>query len=117
MEYLKHTYSSIPILIIIFVLAYLLLTQSGQKRENFDLGVDMRHFSRIGKFHDDYFIGSLPVRDLNDCKAVCNNMESCEGISYKDQPFPPDCRLYNDTATMLPDIRYLSWRNFWNKLY
>ncbi len=84
--------------------------------ENFDLTVDLKHHPYVGKFDDCYLIGVQKNYSSQMCKNLCNRMERCEGISYRGHPHY-ECRLYNDNYELLYHPNYLSWFNFWNKMY
>lgn len=107
----------INIITIILVISIIIWFFTKNNKENFTLGPNLHHEAKLGKFKDDYLIGVTPVKNLDQCKKVCNKMESCEGISYTDKPGPIECRLYNDTAWMIPYTNYLSWRKFGTKIY
>ncbi len=111
------------IIFFLIITLFLILSATGSDyfiesklKENFDLTTDLVHFPYIGKFDDCYQIGSRRGFSHQMCKNLCNKMESCKGISYRGKP-SYECRLYNDTTLLKDDPRFISWFNFWNKMY
>ena len=104
------------IIVFLIIIIVLVMFFKNKINEGFDLTVNLQQYPRVGKFDDLYQIGTRTVWNVAQCKDICNKMESCAGISYRGRPFY-ECRLYNDTTDLYYDPRYLSWRNFWNKIY
>ena len=99
----------------IFVLLILILLFGwiSYNKEPFDIDVDMTHKPIVGKFDDCYNFGFRKGLTLRQCKDMCNKIDSCEGISYGNN----ECRFYNDDYDIYYDPNYVSYRNFWNKMY
>ena len=118
--------------LIVIIIFTIFIHMFGNK-ESFDLTTNMEQIAWDGRFNNRYYIGSSPVTSLQQCKDRCNQMEICKGISYK-PPKPcsgcnplttlshirytkPECRLYHQSTSAVPDPNYKSWRLFANHIY
>jgi len=108
--------SIILIIVVIVIIGIINIIMNNKKMEGFDLDVGLVHHPYVGKFDDCYQIGTRKNFSHTMCKNLCNHMDSCSGISYRGHP-NYECRLYNDTSLLKYDPRYVSWFNFWNKMY
>ena len=91
---------------------------------NFDLGPDLYHYPNRGSFPREHLIGRIPTHNIIECKKVCNKLDSCKGITWKVGSQccdTPRCYLFNDNSEIIKTPyaknNFISWRNFYNKLY
>ena len=101
---------------IIIILVILLLIVFSKRRESFDIGYNLTHLPLVGHFDECYQIGTNYRSSIKRCKQLCNKLDSCKGISYRGCPHY-ECKLYNSTHRTIKNPQYMSWRNFWNKIY
>lgn len=103
--------NTIIIIILLLICAFVI-----NKKEKFDLGVDLKHISYPGRFLLRHEIGTLKSKTSEQCKDLCNKLGRCKGISYN--YINGDCSLYNDTYYVdQTDHNRISWKKFNSRIY
>jgi hypothetical protein len=103
----------IVILIIVIFIYFIMTNRKNDEHFNTSIGLDMNSFPHRGRFNDKHLIGRTAVTSLGECRHMCNLMDTCKGISFREPAkyHTIDCRLYGnaDPNDLVRDGRYMSW--------